>query len=43
MTNQEGRKLFLAASLTDRDGSLVGTSTAVFLTVGVDHFTRGTQ
>ena len=24
------------ASLTDRDGSLVGTSTAVFLTVGVD-------
>jgi acyl-coenzyme A thioesterase PaaI-like protein len=41
--NQEGRKLFLAASLTDRDGSLVGTSTAVFLTVGVDHFTRGTQ
>lgn len=43
VTNQEGRKLFLAASLTDRDGSLVGTSTAVFLTVGVDHFTRGTQ
>jgi acyl-coenzyme A thioesterase PaaI-like protein len=43
VTNQEGRKLFLAASLTDRDGFLVATSTAVFVTVGVDHFTRGTQ
>jgi len=42
VTSQEGRKLFLAASLTDRDGSVVATSTAVFITVGVDHFARGT-
>ena len=43
VTSQEGRKLFLAASLTDPDGRPVGTSTAVFVTVGVDHFARGTQ
>jgi acyl-coenzyme A thioesterase PaaI-like protein len=43
VTSHEGRKLFLAASLTDPEGSLVGTSKAVFVTVGVDHFDRSTQ
>jgi acyl-coenzyme A thioesterase PaaI-like protein len=41
--SQEGRKLFLAASVTDPDGHQVGTSTAVFVTVTPDHFTRGMQ
>ena len=40
MRSREWRKLFLAASLTAPDGSLLGTSTAVFVAVGVDHFTR---
>lgn len=40
LTSQEGRKLFLAANLADTDGVVLGTSTAVFVTVGVEHFTR---
>lgn len=43
VSSYEGRKLFLTASLTDPEGSLVGTSKAVFVTVGVEHFSRGTQ
>lgn len=38
VTSREGRKLFVAASLTAPDGRSVATSTAVFVTVGVDHF-----
>ena len=41
VTSQEGRKLFVAASVTDPDGCQVATSTAVFIKVGVDHFARG--
>jgi acyl-coenzyme A thioesterase PaaI-like protein len=39
----EGRKLFLVASIAGPDGSVVGTSTAVFVAVGIDHFTRERQ
>lgn len=40
VTGREGRKLFVAATLTAPDGRSVATSTAVFVTVGVDHFGR---
>ena len=40
VTSREGRKLFVAARLTAPDGRTVATSTAVFVTVGVDHFGR---
>ncbi len=43
MTSQEGRKLFLATSLTEADGSVLATSSAVFVTVGADHFAQGMQ
>lgn len=38
LTSRDGRKIFVAANLTDPDGRPVATSTAVFVTVGVDHF-----
>lgn len=41
--SHEGRKLFLTASITAAGGSVLATSTAVFVTVGVDHFVRGTD
>ena len=43
VTSQEGRKLFVAATLADPEGTAVATSTAVFVAVGADHFARGTQ
>ncbi|XVX18573.1 PaaI family thioesterase [Actinomycetota bacterium] len=41
--SSEGRKLFLAAGLTDSDGAELATSSAVFIKVGADHFIRGRQ
>jgi len=40
VTSREDRKFFVAATLTDPDGRTVATSTAVFITVGVEHFAR---
>lgn len=39
---REGRKLFVTARLTGPGGHAVVTSRAVFVTVGVEHFTGGT-
>lgn len=36
---RDGRKLFVNARVTDPDGRAVVTSKAVFITVGVEHFT----
>lgn len=41
VASREGRKLFLSGQLTDSHGSVLGTSTAVFVTVDVAHFNRG--
>lgn len=41
VTGREGRKLLVAGGLTGPDGRSVATSTAVFVTVGVDHFAQG--
>ncbi|CAN5214623.1 MAG: PaaI family thioesterase [Nocardioides sp.] len=43
LTSQEGRKLFLQASLTSLEGSVLATSTAVFIAVGAEHFDRGVR
>ena len=40
VTSREDRKFFVAATLSDLDGCTVATSTAVFVTVGVEHFAR---
>lgn len=40
VTSREDRKFFVAASLSDLDERTVATSTAVFITVGVEHFAR---
>jgi acyl-coenzyme A thioesterase PaaI-like protein len=37
---REGRRLHLSATATSPDGALVAASTALFLTVGIDHFLR---
>lgn len=39
--HREGRKLFVAATMTAPDQRSVATSTAVFITVGIDHFAQG--
>ena len=43
VTSQQARKLFLAATLTDLDGRTMATSTALFVTVGVEHFARSRE
>ena len=43
VTRREGRKLFVAATVTAPDGRPVAASTAVFVTVGVEHFTQGSD
>lgn len=41
VTVREGRKLVVEASLATLDGSPVATSSAIFVTVGADHFRQG--
>lgn len=41
VTRRDGRKLFVAASVTDLQGRPVVSSTAVFVKVGVEHFAQG--
>ena len=43
VTQREGRKLFVAASVSAVEGRSVATSTAVFVTVGADHFAQGSD
>lgn len=43
VSRREGRKLFVAASVTAPDGRPAATSTAVFITVGADHFAQATD
>lgn len=43
VTRREGRKLFVAATVTAPDGRPVAASTAVFVTVGVEHFAQGSD
>lgn len=38
---REGRKLFVRAQGTDEGGAVVVEAAAVFVVVGLDHFTRG--
>ena len=38
---REGRKLFVRAQGTDEGGALVVEATALFVVVGLEHFTRG--
>lgn len=40
VTGREGRRLFVTATLAGANGAQVATSTATFVTVGVDHFHR---
>lgn len=40
LTRREDRKFFVAATLSALDGAAVATSTAVFITVGMEHFAR---
>ena len=40
VTSHEDRKFFVAATLSDLDERQVATSTAVFVTVGIEHFAR---
>jgi len=42
LERREGRKLFVAARGVDEQGALVVESTALFIVVGVEHFSRGT-
>lgn len=40
VTRREGRKLFVAADVTDLKGQPVASSTALFVKVGVEHFVQ---
>jgi acyl-coenzyme A thioesterase PaaI-like protein len=41
VSRREGRKLFVGANVTAPDGRPAATSTAVFVTVGAEHFAQG--
>lgn len=41
VTRRDGRKLFVAASVTESQGGPVVSSTAVFVKVDVEHFEQG--
>lgn len=43
LARREGRKLHVRATMTDSAGRVVAASTALFMTVTVDHFTNATQ
>lgn len=43
VTRREGRKLFVAATVTELQGRPVVSSTAVFVKVGVEHFAQASD